>query len=184
MLKILFTGMPGAGKGTQAQLLTRFGLTHISTGEVIREAFKNNDPILMPFKESIEKGNLLPDKQIFQLLNKEIKKVKGKGYILDGAVRTLEQAKFALDKCLVDEVIHFTLPQDVALKRLFGRMKNAQIKRKDDAPEVFKKRFEDYIKKTKPLLSYLKDKVNFHEIDASPTVEEIHRAVKKVLGIK
>lgn len=182
MRKILFIGMPGSGKGTQAKLLKQFGFAHISTGDIIRKAFKKKDPLVKKFKASIEKGNYLPDKLIFKLLQKYIP--KNKSYILDGAIRTKPQTKFSLK--IIDEVIFFKLPKDIAIKRIEKRRKTSKEKRKDDSPETAKKRFEVYFQKTQPVLEILKKKCkkNFHVIDASKSIKEIHKDVLRVLGLR
>lgn len=185
MKKILFIGMPGSGKGTQAQLLKKFGFVHISTGDVIRAAFKNKDPILLSYKKHIDSGGLLPDKLIFKLIKKEISKNKNaKGIILDGAVRTLPQAKFVIENNLVDEVFYFSLTKEIAIERLIKRMKNSKEKRADDDPSAFEKRFDEYKTKTAPVINLLKQKTKFHKINAAPTIEKIHKVVKEILNLR
>lgn len=169
--------MPGAGKGTQAELLVEKGFIHISTGEVIRKALKNNDKILEPYKEFIAQGGLIPDEIIFELIQKE---VEGKEkYILDGAVRTLPQAEFVKDKKLIEEVIFFSLSEEVAEKRLLDRNEG----REDDNKETIHRRFKEYEQKTKPILDFLRENFEFHEIDANPSIEEINKKVIEVLKL-
>ena len=187
MRKILFVGPPGSGKGTQAKLLQSYRLKHISTGALMRDAWKNKDPLLMPYKEEVEEGGFLPDdKIVFHLVENAIRTLGNyKGYVLDGAVRNLNQAEIALEKGLVDEVIYFNLSNDEARKRLISRGLTAKVKRKDDRAEFIGKRFIDYRIKTKPILKYLKSHVKkYYEIDASPGIEAIHNEVVKVLGLK
>jgi adenylate kinase len=177
MNKILFLGMPGAGKGTQAELLIEKGFVHISTGEVIRKALKNNDKILEPYKEFIAQGGLIPDKIIFELIEKE---VEGKEkYVLDGAVRTLPQAEFVKEKKLIEGVLFFTLNEETAEKRLLERNEG----REDDNKETIHRRFKEYENKTKPILDFLIENFEFHEIDANPTIEEINKKVLEILKI-
>ncbi len=184
MRKVLFIGMPGSGKGTQAKLLGKYGLIHISTGELIRDAIKRKDPLLAKYKKQIESGGLIPDEVIVKLIEKNVKKIKGKGYILDGAVRTLKQGKVFLKKKLIEETIYFSLPKKTAVERILHRRKTSKEKRKDDNPQVIKKRFEEYCKKTAPVLKYLKEKSKkYYNIDASPSIKKIHKEVLRVLGI-
>jgi len=183
MKKLLFIGVPGAGKGTQAQLLEKYGFKHISTGDIIREAFKNKDPLLINYQEQYNKGILLSDELIFKLIENTIKTSKSKGYVLDGAVRTIPQAKFVVNKDLVEEVFYFSLSKDMAIKRLISRMEISELKRSDDNIETFENRFKVYQKQTSPVIDYLKTKVKFHKIDASLSVEEIHQEVLKILKL-
>ncbi len=174
--KILFLGVPGAGKGTQAKLLENKGFYHIGTGDLIREAFNSNNSLIIKYKEIINDGGLLPDKLIFKLIEKATSDFSS--YILDGAVRTIDQAQYALDNKLLNKVIFFTLTKEEAEKRLLNRNEG----RADDNIESIKKRFEEYNKKTLPIIDFLKKKgIEVIEIDASPEVEEIHKKVLKVL---
>lgn len=180
LTKIVFLGPPGAGKGTQAKLLPEF--YQISTGEVIRTAIKDNDPILSEYKEEIEKGELLSDELIFSLIEQEIKKIplESKGYILDGAVRTLPQAKFVLGKGLGEIFINFSLSDWYAKKRIENR-RNIE-NRKEDSPDSVKKRFIDYNIQNPFILEYLfKNALNYNSIDASLSIEDIHKNLLRIL---
>ncbi len=183
--RILFIGVPGSGKGTQAELLIKYGFKHICTGDIMREAWKNNDPLVLPYKKSVENGGLLPDNVVFELINRGVKNFKDKNYILDGAVRTLNQAKIALSENLFDEVFFFDLTENEAVKRLIRRSATAEAKRKDDDPKAVKKRFQEYKKQTQQVLDYLRKNVKrFHALDASLTIEKIHNDVKRILRLK
>lgn len=203
MRKLLFIGMPGSGKGSQAQLLVPKGFVHIATGDLMRDAWKNNDPLVMPYKESVEKGEFLPDEVVFELIKRGVKDVKGKGYILDGAVRNLNQAKIALEKKLFDEVVYFEVEESVVIERLgnrticpkCGRVYKGNpgecevcgakvIIRKDDTPEAIKKRLDIYKKQTQPIIDFLKEKVKFYTVDGTPPIPEVDKQVLKVLNIK
>jgi len=186
MKKILFIGMPGSGKGTQAQFLEKYKIKNISVGELIRNAFERNDPALLPYKRSVAQGKLIPDKITFELLEKSLKNLEDYlGYLLDGACRTLAQAKIAMQKNLINEVVFFELSKQEAIKRLFHRAKTSNIKRTDDNLKTIEKRFEVYKKETKPVLDFFKKNIKkFHTINATPSVEQIHKEVVKVLELK
>ncbi len=179
MNKILVVGYPGAGKGTQAKFLKEFELAHISTGDVIRTSI--NPKIIKYRDEDYSKGELLSDKLIFEIIRKEISNLPKdtKGYILDGAVRTLAQAKYAKYHQMVDKVIFFEISKETAIKRLLDRHEG----RTDDTPKAIEHRFEEYKEKTKPILDYLKENFEFYTIDAEPTVQEIRLEVLKVLNL-
>ncbi len=178
MNRVIFTGMPGVGKGTQAKLLIPYGIQHISTGELIRAGFKNNDPILMKYKEHIDDGGFLPDEGIFDLIQNNINS-DGKGYVLDGAVRTEPQARFVEERNLADIVIYFHLTQSEATERLLNRNEG----RSEDNPEAIKKRFKIYEEQTILAENYLRQHFDFIEVDASRNIEEIHKEVKWILNI-
>jgi adenylate kinase len=205
MKKILFMGLPGAGKGTQAELLSKKGFIQISTGDIIREALKSHDRIVKPYEEKMASGGLLPNEIIFQLINQTISKLPKDipGYILDGAIRTLPQAEFARKYNFVDTVVFFMLSEDTAHKRLSTRKicpkcqgiykdkdtlcekcSEKLIIREDDNHEAIHNRFEVYKEKTEPILKYLKENFEFYSIDANPSVEEIHREVLDVLKLE
>ncbi len=173
-------GAPGAGKGTQAKLLESKGIYHISTGDIIRKSRKKE--IVYYRNHGYKKGDLLSDEIIFDMIKNAIKKLQknSKGYILDGAVRTIAQAKYAKENNLVDIVIFYSLTKKVATKRLLSREDN----RTDDNPKAIEHRFEEYNKKTKPTLAYLKKNFKFHKIDASNSVEKIHKDTLLALSMK
>jgi adenylate kinase len=185
MRKILFVGMPGSGKGTQAERIEKYGFKHISTGDLLRDGWKKKDPLLLSYKESVESGNFLPDEVVFKIVLKEINSLKNfKGYILDGAIRNLNQAKIFVEKGFFDEVFFFKLDEKTAEKRIINRARVSKEKRKDDSLESVKKRFNIYYSETQPILNFLKTHTKYHEIDASPSPEKINKEVLKVLGIK
>lgn len=177
MKKILFLGSPGAGKGTQAKLLKKYKIHHISTGDVIRKSRKKE--IVYYRKHGYAKGDLLSDELIFEIIKSEIKKLpKGaKGYILDGAVRTLKQARYVKDHDMINEVVFYKLKKRTAIKRLLNRREG----RLDDNPKTIKHRFEVYKKETKPVLKFLKKNFKFQKISAEPAIEEIHKETLKRL---
>lgn len=179
MIKVLFIGAPGSGKGTQAKLLKKYNLYQISPGEVIR---KSKDKKIIKYKKESEKGMLLPNRIIFEILKKEIEKLpkKANGYILDGAVRTMEQAKYVKEHNLVNEVVFYKIKKKTAIKRILSRKDG----RNDDAPQIIKERFYEYKKKTKPILKFLKKNFHFYKISAEKTPEEIHKETLKKLRLR
>ena len=178
--KILFIGPPGAGKGTQAEYFEKsYKIMHISTGDIARRAFRNKDPLVSRYEKDVqENGKLLSDKVIFQLLENKISSIEQmknyKGYILDGAVRTLNQAEYVLENNLANFVFFFDIPKEEAIKRLNIRYRLER--RSDDKPEVIEKRFVEYYKKTTPTISFLSNNFQkYFRIDASRSIELIRR---------
>jgi len=181
--KILFVGIPGSGKGTQAKLLLPYGFKQISTGDLIREAWEREDPLVMPYKSHIEAGGFLPDKEVFELVDKEIENLgKARGYIFDGAIRNLTQAAIASQRNLIGEVLFFELSEEEAIRRLTKRFETEG--RKDDSPEVVTRRLGKYRRETESVIDYLRENnIPVHTIDASPSIEEIHREILKILKL-
>lgn len=125
---IILLGAPGAGKGSQAELLVeRYNIPHISTGDIFRDNFRNETPIGKLAKEYIDQGNLVPDSLTNDIVRERLMaKDVQKGFILDGYPRNIVQAE-ALDKLLkrfgwkIDAVINIATPQDMLVKRISGR---------------------------------------------------------------
>ena len=127
-MRIVLLGPPGAGKGTQAQVLSKdLTLPHISTGDMLREALKAGSPLGLEVKAYMEKGALVPDDIVIALVSERLRKADAKkGFILDGFPRTPEQAE-SLDQSLkglempLDIVLYFKTGLDVIIRRLSGR---------------------------------------------------------------
>lgn len=202
MKKILFLGLPGAGKGTQAELLEKYKIHQISTGDVIRHS--TDERIIEYREEGYKKGEFLSDDLIFEIIKKAIADLPKdtEGYILDGAVRTLPQAEYVKEQKLIDEVIFFDLTEKTAEERLCTRQicpkcsaiynsrsqicekcKIELVKRKDDSEYVIHNRFKIYKEKTEPVISFLKENFKFTVVDANPSVEEIHKSTLEALGL-
>jgi len=127
-MRLVFLGPPGAGKGTQAAVLAkRLAITHISTGDILREAVKNNTSVGRQAKAYMDKGELVPDDIVIRIVIEKLKgSGKDRGYILDGFPRTQQQAA-ALDEALqkidsaIDWVIYFQTSAETSVIRLTGR---------------------------------------------------------------
>ncbi|MDP3966511.1 MAG: nucleoside monophosphate kinase [archaeon] len=180
MAKILFVGPTCSGKGTQAKLLKKYGYTHLSSGDLIRES---KDPEIVSYRESndYKNGILLSDKLLFEILEKNLKKTSKK-YILDGFIRNTDQAKYAKKKDLINLVFYFELDKETAVKRGLNRLKLE--KRTDDTIKGLEGKFIVYEKKTLPMIAYLKKNFELYTLDAKKSIEEIHQEVKEILGLK
>jgi adenylate kinase len=182
-LKAIIFGAPGAGKGTYgSRLKDKLGVEVIATGDIFREIMKENSELGKKVKGYVEKGMLVPDEVVVEVLKQRLsKRPKNKGYILDGYPRTMEQAK-ALDTVTkIDVVILIDVPDDIIIERLSsrrickncGEVYNVRFlkpkvegvcdkcggplyQRSDDNPEVIKNRLQVYQKQSKPLLNYYK----------------------------
>jgi adenylate kinase len=204
---LVFLGPPGAGKGTQAKLLSqRMGFLHLSTGDLLREAVKNQTPLGKKAKEYMDRGELVPDELIVQLIEETMP--KDGNVILDGFPRTVNQA-LALEEMLKDKgekiskVLFFDVPDEVIIDRLSGRRVCSKcgavyhvkynppevegvcdlcggtlVQRDDDKEEVVRKRLEVYRKQTQPLIEFYQERGIIYKLDAGKGVEELFEEVK------
>jgi len=128
-MRLLLIGAPGAGKGTQAELLAkRFGITHISSGDLLRQHVKDQTSLGQKIKSYVDNGDLVPDGVVMDMLRKPVvAAAKAGGYVLDGFPRTVEQAKKLDDmlgeqKAKIDRVVKFDIADDVLVDRVEGRL--------------------------------------------------------------
>ena len=209
-MKIIFLGAPGAGKGTQAELVSeRLGIPTISTGAIIREALKTGTEMGLKAKKFIEQGALVPDDVVIGIVKERLAKSDcDKGYILDGFPRTVPQAE-ALDKMGVklDAVVSLEVSDETIVERMSGRRvcqkcgKSYHVLynpspsgelcecgekltiRSDDAPEVVVSRLEVYHSTTEPLKDYYKASGNLRIVEGAEAVEETTKRTFAALGI-
>ncbi len=204
-MKIILLGAPGAGKGTQAEVLVKqYGIPQISTGDILRENVKNNTELGQKAKEYMDKGELVPDFLVIDIIKERLKKEDCmQGYILDGFPRTIEQAK-ALDEAIAPEKIDIVLFIDVTEETVVERLSLRRVskatgaiyhlknnpppegeevyQRDDDQPETIKNRLEVYNKQTGPLIDFYKDKEILYSVDGSHEIEVSSKEVDKILS--
>ncbi len=185
---ILFGG-PGSGKGTQsARLIDRYGLYHISTGEVLRDHIARGTQLGKVADSFISKGNLIPDELMIDILDAELDNPQAaNGVIFDGFPRTIPQAE-ALDRILakrggkVDAVIGLEVPEEELTDRLIKR--GLESGRTDDNSEVIKKRLEVYHRQTEPLKAHYVGKDLYLPVEGIGVVEEIFKRITSSLEDK
>ncbi len=209
-MKLIFLGPPGAGKGTQAKILSKkMNIPQVSTGDLFRENLKNETELGIEAKKYMDKGLLVPDKVTNAMAKKRLERDDCKeGYILDGYPRTIPQAEFLDSVQDIDKVVNFELTEEEVVKRISGRrtcmscgemyhlmFKKPQkentcdkcgselTQRADDKPEAVKKRLEVYRKLTEPLIKYYTMQNKIINISAMPGIEEIAQEVEERLGI-
>jgi adenylate kinase len=187
MINLVLFGKPGAGKGTQAAFLKeKYGLKHISTGDVFRYNIKNGTELGKLAKSYIDKGELVPDQVTISMLQQEVENASdASGFIFDGFPRTAAQAE-ALDNFLeskdmkVDATIALEADDDVLTARLLERGKVSG--RSDDQDESkIRYRFEEYNLKTAPLKSYYQAQGKFHSVNGVGEIQDITERLAKVI---
>lgn len=179
MINLILFGPPGSGKGTQAKkLVEKYGLLHISTGDLFRYEMGNNTPLGKEAKSYIEKGELVPDSvTVGMLRNKVEANLEVPGYIFDGFPRTIPQSE-ALDQLLaeknasVNRLIMLDVPDDEIVQRILERGKTSG--RKDDLDEaIIRNRIEVYKSETSPVFDYYQEKDKSTKINGVGSIEEI-----------
>ena len=179
MLNIALFGPPGAGKGTQSMLLLeKYNLTYISTGDILRAEIKAKSELGIEAKKLIDKGNLVPDELIIQIIEKRIiENADSNGFLFDGFPRTMVQA-YILEALLLkinatlNCMLCLDVPEDELMRRLLERGKISG--RSDDNEEVIKSRLVEYNTKTFPVIDFYKARDQYIPIDGTGTVEEVY----------
>lgn len=210
-MKLILLGAPGAGKGTQAEILSRMcGIPTISTGTILRAAMKNGTPVGLKAKEYVESGKLVPDDVIIGIVKERLEEADCKnGYILDGMPRTIPQAE-ALEQIGVeiDHALSIEISDETIINRMSGRRTCEScsatfhivtnppkesgkcdvcggnlIIRSDDSPKTVAVRLATYHEQTEPLKDFYKERGKLTCVDNQDTIEATTEAIVKVLGL-
>lgn len=186
-MNIVLFGMPGSGKGTQANFIKiKYNLTHISTGDVFRENIKNNTELGKLAKSYIDSGKLVPDKLTIKLLEKKIEEnTNSKGFIFDGFPRTIEQGihldDFLLKKNLcVDLTISLEVDEQILINRILKRGVDSGRVDDQDRSKI-KKRFDEYNQKTSILKKFYKDQNKFFSINGQDSINQVKDRLTKLI---
>ncbi len=211
-MKLILLGAPGAGKGTQAELLSRqLGIPTISTGNILREAIRNQTPTGLKAKALMDAGQLVPDEVILGIVAERLSREDCQnGYILDGAVRTIGQAE-ALENMGIhmDAVVSIEVDDAVIEARMTGRRvcpkcgasyhivanppKTADICdvcgeglviRKDDAPETVRQRLSVYHEQTEALKGFYEKLGKLKLVEGNQPIEDANRDILAALGVQ
>lgn len=184
-MRIIIFGPPGAGKGTQAKLISEeYNIPHLSTGDIFRSAIKNETTLGKEVKSILDSGDLVPDEKVVGLVEEELQDGKyDNGYILDGFPRTVHQAK-AYDSILDrnNESLTAFLQLQVPEKELVDRILSRGEGRSDDTEEGVKKRLQVYKEETEPVLDYYRKKDAVKEVDGTGSIQVIFNRIKKTLS--
>jgi adenylate kinase len=191
-MRLIFLGPPGVGKGTQAAMVSAaHGIPHISTGEMLRNAIRDKSPMGLAAKAYIDRGDLVPDSTVIDMLNERINRPGcAKGFLLDGFPRTLAQARSLGAITAIDAVLEFMMPYDFLIGRITGRRVcsgcgethhvelldsvntcpdcGAALKvREDDNEESIAHRLDVYYAETSPLIAFYTEAGVLRRVDAA-----------------
>ncbi|EMB56991.1 adenylate kinase [Streptococcus mutans] len=209
-MNLLIMGLPGAGKGTQAaKIVEKFGLAHISTGDMFRAAMANQTEMGTLAKSFIDKGELVPDEVTNGIVKERLSEsdITKKGFLLDGYPRTIEQAH-ALDEILsklnlkLDGVINIDVDPACLVERLSGRIINRKTgetyhkvfnppadyneddyyQREDDKSETVKRRLDVNIAQGHPIIEYYRNKGLVYDIEGNQDINLVFETIAKVLA--
>ena len=210
-MNLILLGAPGAGKGTQAEILCKkLGIPSISTGNILRAAIKDGTPTGLKAKSFMDAGQLVPDEVIIGIIGERLEQPDcAKGYILDGVPRTIGQAE-AIEKAgiQIDAVVAIEISEEEILRRMSGRRVceacgssyNVEadppkvegicdncggklIQRKDDTPETVRERLKVYHKETAPLADFYAQRGLLKKVEVADNKEATNAKILQVLGL-
>ncbi len=185
-MRLILMGPPGVGKGTQAKnIVEKFGIIHLSTGDILRAEVGGNTKLGKKAKSYMDDGKLVPDDLLLDMMENRLQqKDCKKGYLLDGFPRTIPQAE-GLESILnkihhqIDYVISLTADETELVNRLV--LRGQESGRSDDTEEVIKERQRVYWKLTAPLLEFYRERKLLHEVNGLGTISEITDRILKVM---
>ena len=187
-MNVIIFGPPGAGKGTQAtNIVNKFNLNQVSTGDLLRNEVKNKTDIGKDIENIISKGDFATDEIVNELIKNIIYDPKKKNkLIFDGYPRSLNQAK-NLDLLLkktnqkIDFIFYLNVQKDTIIKRIEKR--KILEKRSDDNLTTILKRYDTYMETTKPVLDFYSNNPNFHEIEGGNEISVISSKIEHILSV-
>ena len=185
-MRLILLGPPGAGKGTQAEILINtYGIPQLSTGNILRSAIKAGTPMGLAAKKVMDEGNLVSDDIVNGIVSERLDQPDcAPGFILDGFPRTIPQAE-ALDRMLADKhlqldaVVEIKADTDELIRRVVNRAKESG--RQDDNEEVVRNRLDVYREQTAPLVEFYRGKGLLKSVDGMAPVEEVTAAIKQAV---
>ena len=185
-MRLILLGAPGAGKGTQAEILSRLlNVPTISTGNILRAAMKNGTPVGLQAKAYVESGKLVPDDVIIGIIEERLAQPDcANGYILDGVPRTIPQAEAMEAKGIgVDCALSIEVEDDVIVRRMGGRRTCRDCSQTFHVENNPPKVEETYHKETEPLKAFYEARGKLKSVENQPSIEATTAAITKALGI-
>ena len=189
MNNIILFGPPGAGKGTQAKIISEtLNIAHLSTGDILRKKLLEKDELANELKAIMSAGNLVSDNILNSIVSSRLNKEANKGFILDGYPRTLKQSEF-LNKYLfqtsnsINYIINIQINFETLKSRILKR--SSEESRDDDKIEVIETRYNEYLNSTQKVSEFYKEKDSniFYEIDGSLQIQQITEKIRQILKI-
>jgi adenylate kinase len=189
MFNLILFGPPGSGKGTQSEkLISKYGLKHLSTGDLLRSEIAGQTPLGLEAKKLMDKGHLVPDEVVIGMISSALEaNPQAKGFLFDGFPRTVAQAE-ALDKLLklkgtqIHAMISMLVSEEELVKRLLNRGKTSG--RSDDTnEEIIRARIVEYRTKTSVVADYYKQFDKLAEIEGEGTIDEIFESLQKEIEV-
>ena len=205
-MKLIFLGPPGAGKGTQAERIAeRFEIAHLSTGDMLRAEIRNATPLGAAAKAYIDRGELVPDSVIIDMVRERITREDcKKGFLLDGFPRTVVQAEALREFTEIDHAVNIDVPSERLVARISGRRMcpdcgaayhvsmyalptcrkcgGVLYQRDDDREETVKNRLKVYTEKTAPLIAFYEAAGKLVTVDGDQAVDAVTESILKGLG--
>lgn len=204
-MKLIFLGPPGAGKGTQAvKIAARFGIAHISTGDMLRAEMREGTELGRAAKDLIDRGELVPDDVILGMVKNRIQRDDCKnGFLFDGFPRTIAQAEALEAISAIDHVINIEVPVETLIRRISGRRMcsacgtgyhvsthsepncncgAALYQRDDDKEETVRNRLVVYERSTKPLIDYYQKKGLLHTVNGNADIDTVDAEIRAVIS--
>jgi len=205
-MKMVLLGAPGSGKGTQAKRLCQeLGLTLISTGDLLREAVRNNTPLGVKAKGFMDAGKLVPDELVIGLIREKVSGLSG-GFLLDGFPRNLEQARMLDEIADINLAVNLDVDEQIIVDRIVNRRSCKQCnevyhliakptkeegicdkcggelyQRSDDTEKVVRERFTTYTERTAPLTEYYRKKGVLKSVDGMGPIDEVYKRISAVI---
>ncbi|MBD2460736.1 adenylate kinase [Oscillatoria sp. FACHB-1407] len=185
MVRLIFLGPPGAGKGTQATLLAKsFSIPHISTGDILRGAVAERTDLGLKAQAYMDRGELVPDQLLLDMIRNRLNQSDAEsGWILDGFPRNIAQADF-LDQLLLeihqscDAVVNIDVPDEVLVSRLLERG------RKDDSEEVIRRRLDVYRSQTAPLIDAYRNRQQLVSVNGNQPIDTVTSELQRLIEHK
>jgi adenylate kinase len=186
-MKVLLIAPPGAGKGTQGEVIARhFGIPHLATGDLLREHVAEGTELGRQVKSFLDQGQLVPDEVVLDMVRVALEDARGGGVVIDGIPRTMEQARalYAIARELdmtADVALHLKVDDEELIRRLLARAEEQG--RSDDTEDVIRHRLELYYEVTHPILEWYSDRGILVSVDAMRPADQVGRHIITALEV-